>query len=235
MNIGANPIIYEKYKFCPALIIDEKVLPKEISRTAMAFGAWADRYVSFSRHEFHLKKDRLRKIEVESYAWKTAFKILSYVLSLFILPALALISKAIYKDFCSENIKSYYHKPKVVNKVFASYKIDKTKISLKTGSVTQDMSDVLVNAANSNLLAGAGVCGAFNKDAGKEIFDECTHIKKALNKDSIPVGHAVMTTSGALKHTQAVIHAVGPQGSDAEREKLMADVINNSLKDSGRY
>ncbi|QLH35656.1 MAG: macro domain-containing protein [Parachlamydiaceae bacterium] len=89
---------------------------------------------------------------------------------------------------------------------------------------------MLVNAANAQLLSGSGVCGAFAKDAGEGIFDECDQLKKKLNVGSIPVGHTVMTTNGNIKQAKAILHTVGPKGSDKHRKELLVNAIENSLK-----
>lgn len=178
---------------------------------------------------------------------------MSFVLTLLVLPGIALIAKTLYKNFCSQNIKlkgqetekeplhsnkpqaqdvipqMLNEKPHDVNRPIASHTIEKTQISLKLGNLLKENSDVLVNAANASLIAGGGVCGAFKKFAGEAIFEEeCAEIKKTLNVSAIPVGHAVMTSKGNLKNGQAaILHAVGPSDSDP---KKLAEVIENCLK-----
>ncbi len=118
-----------------------------------------------------------------------------------------------------------------LNRSFKQYQIGKTTLSLKIGNIAKDNSQVLVNAANAQLASGSGVCGEFYKQAGQEIFDECEQIKISLgNVTSIPVGQAVLTTSGAIKQSPVVLHAVGPHGSDKNRQELMENVFLNSLK-----
>ena len=46
------------------------------------------------------------------YAWKTTLKVISFVLSFFILPAIALVAKTLYKNFCSNNIHLITADPK---------------------------------------------------------------------------------------------------------------------------
>jgi len=60
--------------------------------------------------------------------------------------------------------------------------------------------DAIVNAANNDLLLGAGVAGAIAHKGGESIQEEC----KAIG--SIPVGFAAITGAGKLK-AKYVIHA----------------------------
>lgn len=103
------------------------------------------------------------------------------------------------------------------------------KLILKIGDLTQERVDVIVNAANAQLAAGAGVCGAIRKAAGASVFDECEAILKKEKVKAIPVGQARMTGSGDLskKGVKAIIHAVGPQGLN---ETELRSAYRNSLK-----
>src|SRR5215510_10309820 len=60
--------------------------------------------------------------------------------------------------------------------------------------------DAIVNAANNDLLLGAGVAGAIARRGGGSIQQECREI------GSIPVGFAAITGAGNLK-ARFVIHA----------------------------
>src|SRR5262249_5388078 len=60
--------------------------------------------------------------------------------------------------------------------------------------------DAIVNAANNDLLLGAGVAGAIARKGGESIQKEC----KAIG--SIPVGYAAITGAGKLK-ARYVVHA----------------------------
>jgi len=71
------------------------------------------------------------------------------------------------------------------------------------GDITQVAVDAIVNAANSELEAGSGVCGAILKAGGPSIFEECRKI------GGCPTGSAVATGAGTLK-SKYVFHAVGP-------------------------
>lgn len=74
------------------------------------------------------------------------------------------------------------------------------RILIQQGDITELDTDAIVNAANNDLLLGAGVAGAIHRKGGEEIQRECDAI------GSIPVGYAVITGGGKLK-ARYVIHA----------------------------
>lgn len=93
-------------------------------------------------------------------------------------------------------------------------KIHQSEIELRKGDLTESDTDAIVNAANSDLVLGAGVAGAIRAKGGPLIHEECKIIGHC------PVGEAVITSGGNLK-ADYVIHAVGPrQGEGDENEKL---------------
>lgn len=74
------------------------------------------------------------------------------------------------------------------------------RVVIQQGDITDMDVDAIVNAANNDLLLGAGVAGAIHRKGGDEIQKECTEI------GSIPVGYAAITGAGKLK-ARHVIHA----------------------------
>lgn len=90
-----------------------------------------------------------------------------------------------------------------------------TTIDFIQGDITQVAADAIVNAANSDLAPGAGVCGAIQRAGGDAIFDECRKIGRC------PTGSAVATGAGTLK-ARWVFHAVGPvyHGKEKDVEHL---------------
>lgn len=74
------------------------------------------------------------------------------------------------------------------------------KISFIKGDITESAVDAIVNAANNDLILGAGVAGAIRRKGGKRIEEDCERI------GSIPLGEAAVTTGGNLKALY-VIHA----------------------------
>lgn len=63
--------------------------------------------------------------------------------------------------------------------------------------------DAIVNAANEDLLAGGGVCGAIHDAAGPELDEACMAVAPC------PTGEARITPGFDLP-ARFVIHAVGP-------------------------
>ena len=74
------------------------------------------------------------------------------------------------------------------------------------GSCADQTADAVVNAANSGLLEGGGICGViFSKCGSKELTQACSAIPTPV-KD----GNAVITTAFNMKNAKYIIHAVGP-------------------------
>ena len=87
-------------------------------------------------------------------------------------------------------------------------------------------SDAIVNAANSQLKEGGGVCGAIFRKAGPEKLQEsCDEI------GGCETGSAAITPGFNLE-AKYVIHAVGPvwHGGDANEAELLSDAYTKSLK-----
>jgi O-acetyl-ADP-ribose deacetylase (regulator of RNase III) len=74
------------------------------------------------------------------------------------------------------------------------------RIQIQQGDLTEMGVDAIVNAANNDLMLGAGVAGAIARKGGESIQRECDEI------GSIPVGYAALTGGGKLK-ARHVIHA----------------------------
>ena len=93
---------------------------------------------------------------------------------------------------------------------------------LLQGDITEMDTDAIVNAANKNLVLGAGVAGAIRTKGGPAIQEECNRIGGAA------VGGAVITTGGNLKASY-VIHSVGPRMGEGDEDQKLADATRNSL------
>jgi len=96
-------------------------------------------------------------------------------------------------------------------------------IKLIQGDITDLDTDVIVNAANAQLILGGGVAGAVRRKGGSTIQEECNEIGGTF------VGGAVITTGGNLK-AKHVIHAVGPRMGEGDEDSKLTNAVLNSLK-----
>ena len=71
----------------------------------------------------------------------------------------------------------------------------KACISLQQGDITDAPVDAIVNAANTQLLLGAGVAGAIRRKGGPSIQQECDQI------GPVALGEAALTRGGQLHAT----------------------------------
>ena len=101
-----------------------------------------------------------------------------------------------------------------------------SKLELIYGSCIEQNVDAIVNAANRNLAAGGGICGAiFNKAGRTQLTAACKSIKTPL-KD----GEAAITPSFNISNCKYIIHAVGPDFAQTPRAfKELFDAYYNSL------
>lgn len=87
--------------------------------------------------------------------------------------------------------------------------------------------DAIVNAGNTSLQRGGGVCGAIFKAAGsKGLQEACNKLAPILTGDAV-------ITNGFNLNAKYIIHTAGPVYNPAdpkESEKLLANSYKNSLK-----
>ena len=107
--------------------------------------------------------------------------------------------------------------------------VNKTKVSIVQGDITRQVTDAIVNAANSSLMGGGGVDGAIHRAGGPAILDECKKI--VARQGRLPTGKAVITAGGNLK-ARHVIHTVGPiwYGGSRNEAELLSSAYNECLK-----
>ena len=101
--------------------------------------------------------------------------------------------------------------------------VNRTRIRIMKGDISEVTAHAIVNAANNRLWMGSGVAGALKRKGGPKIEEE------AVGKGPIPVGEAVATTAGKL-NAKYVIHAAG-MGADLRTDATkIENATRNSLK-----
>jgi O-acetyl-ADP-ribose deacetylase (regulator of RNase III) len=92
------------------------------------------------------------------------------------------------------------------------------------GDITTEATDAIVNAANSGLARGGGVCGAIFAAAGPGLAEACAAL------GGCPTGDARATAAFALP-ARWIIHAVGPvwQGGGHGEPQLLASAYRRAL------
>ena len=99
-------------------------------------------------------------------------------------------------------------------------------LKILSADITRLEVDAIVNAANTQLAAGGGVCGAIFRAAGYR------QLQAACDKLSpIQTGAAVIT-SGFNLPAKFIIHTAGPiwRGGNFGEENLLRNCYTNSLK-----
>jgi O-acetyl-ADP-ribose deacetylase len=109
------------------------------------------------------------------------------------------------------------------------YTINKSKLQLVRGDITEQDTDAIVNAANSELAPGGGVAGAIHRAAGPGLWEEC----KKLN--GCKTGEAKITAGHNLK-ARYIIHTVGPiYGNTGNDGLFLASSYEQSLRLASQY
>jgi len=105
-----------------------------------------------------------------------------------------------------------------------SWQIGNNVLEIVQGDITEQDTDAIVNAANSRLAPGGGVCGAIHRAAGPKLAMACAQI------GGCPTGEVRVTEGFNLK-AKYVFHAVGPVYRGApEDAELLASCYRESLK-----
>jgi len=96
------------------------------------------------------------------------------------------------------------------------------QVRISQGDLTECAVDAIVNAANNELILGAGVAGAIRSKGGSEIQKECDRI------GPIALGEAAITSGGKLKASY-VIHAASMRLGGRTSEANLRAATRNSL------
>jgi O-acetyl-ADP-ribose deacetylase len=116
------------------------------------------------------------------------------------------------------------------DKDFAIMRVgDPEEVRLVRGDITKYTTEAIVNAANSELLPGGGVCGAIHRAGGPAIAEECRRVRS--ERGPLQAGQAVATTGGRLE-AKYVIHAVGPvwHGGDHGEAEALSSCYRESMR-----
>lgn len=98
------------------------------------------------------------------------------------------------------------------------------RVAAVQGDITRLAVDAVVNAANTALAPGGGVCGAIHAAAGPELARACRAAGPC------PTGGARITPGFGLQ-ARWIIHAVGPiwRGGGAGEAELLASAYRSAL------
>ena len=99
------------------------------------------------------------------------------------------------------------------------------KVQTALGDITAERVDAIVNAANTRLARGAGVCGAIFAAAGPELDQACAAL------GGCATGDAVVTPGFALP-ARWIVHTVGPvwHGGDQGEPELLRSCYRLSIE-----
>lgn len=150
---------------------------------------------------------------------------------------MALIMGAIRAErFCDGALKEFFENGSIERWLSRLQEIEEkgevliskplNSIELINGSCADQAVDVVVNAANSGLWAGGGICGVIFRKAGmSELTAACKKYRTPLND-----GDAVITPAFNMRNAKAIIHAVGPNFNNTPKAfKELFDAYYNSL------
>ena len=97
------------------------------------------------------------------------------------------------------------------------------RVVLVEGDITAQAVDAIVNAANTQLVLGAGVAGAIRERGGPSIQVECDAI------GGVALGGAAVTGAGALR-ARHVIHAAAMEPGGAASEASVRAAVRRSFE-----
>ena len=102
-------------------------------------------------------------------------------------------------------------------------------IRIVRGDITVEHADAIVNASNSSLRPGGGVCGVIHNAAGPTVAEDCRRVM--ADRAPLEPGEAIATVAGDL-HARHIIHALGPvwRGGDMGEPKALASAYRTSIE-----
>lgn len=117
-------------------------------------------------------------------------------------------------------------KSTLVNKGM-NVRIARSILELVVGDIVLQRTDVIVNAANSQLIGGGGVDGAIHRSGGSDIIVET----RQKYPEGCVTGGAVITGAGHLG-ARYIVHAVGPVwgGGQRNESEQLASAYRRSLE-----
>lgn len=98
-------------------------------------------------------------------------------------------------------------------------------VEVARGDITSEAVDAVVNAANTALARGGGVCGAIFAAAGPELDDACAAIGGCATGDAV-------ITPGFRLRARFIVHTVGPvwHGGNNGEPELLASCYRRSIE-----
>lgn len=99
-----------------------------------------------------------------------------------------------------------------------------TKIYTIERDITTLSVDVIVNAANEEMLGGGGVDGAIHRAAGPKLLDACKQFPET-NGVRLPTGSVRITPAFDLP-SKFIIHTAGPVWSATKTDACCIDLAN---------
>ena len=106
--------------------------------------------------------------------------------------------------------------------------VDKSGVEVIEGDITGIPADAIVNAANTELAMGGGVCGAIFRAAGMERLSAAC---RAIG--GCQTGSAALTSTFDMTTARYIIHAVGPIYADyskAEARDLLRSAYASAIR-----
>lgn len=230
------------------------------AKCAWVMGSLADQFISLSKTTLKVKAEWINSDQIvfesenktahaSTHIILTSLKVAAVVAAAVFLPipilaftAVAFLGKAIFKKCLNDSVieASKIQSPVTVpstNKIFYEKQVGNSKIVLLYGSILDETTDLIVNAANPSLKGKGmgGICAAIYKAAGDEAFDECAQILTGNGTDHLNPGEAALSGPGNLAPMiKGIVHAVGPNFNDADEEAngwvYLANAYQNSLE-----